>query len=317
MNIVRLMNEDEQPDILDRLISNASLKYFENSLRFEFAHLDFKAPLKTKFHYQLVGFDTGWSKLSNENYASYTNLKSGDYVFRVKVYDANNVLSDKELSVHFTIETAWWKSDFAYFMYFALFLFTMLFILRWYKAEQIRNKNLQIQRNKEEFISGYNRYALSLTELQSHQTLVRKFLDQIKLITGTEFIQYKQFLMEALLDISIGKPSSDYFHTAELELTTKNAVAQLYFKSSDLESLDAVSADIQILFQQMIILQSALIDKQKYNWNDYFSSVTGLHNIKTFNNILSDEIERAEINDLTLVFFEWIIEKVSSKRMSC
>ena len=313
MNVVRLTNAEGHPDILDRLQSLGSLKYFENSLRFEFALLDFKAPKKTKFHYQLVGFDFDWSELSNENFASYTNLKSGDYIFKVKVFDANNVLSDKELSVHFTIETAWWKSDFAYFLYFILLLFTVLFLLRWFKTEQLRIKNLQLQKNKEEFISGYNRYALSLTELQSHQTLVRKFLDQIKLITGSEYILYKQFLLDSLLEISVGKQDANNALFSETELTTKDTIAQLFVQSDNAQSKDAVDADMQILFQQMIILQNALLDKQKYNWNDYFSSVTGLHNLKAFKNIMRDEAERAEINNLSLVFYEWSIDKAQFK----
>ncbi len=309
MNRVRLITEIGQPDIVERLQSNGSLEYFENSLRFEFAHLDFKAPKKNRFQYYLEGFDSEWSALSNENFATYTNLKSGDYAFRVKVYDANYVLSNKELSIHFTIKKAKWKSDFAYFLYFIGALFGILFSINWYKAEHAKIKSLQIQKNKEEFISGYNRYALSLTELQSHQTLVRKFLDQIKLITGAECIYYKQFLMETLLEICIGKSQTVNHIDSELELTAKNSVAHLTLQSKNVIELETVAADIQILYQQMVILQDALLDKQKYNWNDYFNSLTGLHNLTSFRKIMRDEIERAEMNNLSLVIFEWNIDK--------
>jgi len=313
MNVVRLTNSEGQPDILERIQNVGSLEFFENSLRFEFAHLDFKAPKKTRFQHQLEGFDRTWSALSNENSASYTNLRSGDYVFRVKVYDANNTLSDKELAIHFSIKTAWWRSDFAYFLYFVALLSGVLAMFSWYKADQARVKKLQIQRNKEEFISGYNRYALSLTELQSHQTLVRKFLDQIKLISGAEYLRYKQFIHESIMDINIGVSKQGNLLNREIELSAKDTIAQLYLEANDEPVLNAVSADIQILFQQMIILQNALIDKQKYNWNDYYSSVTGLYNRKAFKNILRDEIERAEINNLSLNFYEWNIEKIQFK----
>lgn len=64
------------------------LKHFENSVEFRFAALDFRDPGANQFAYKLEGFDKDWTYSSSRNFATYTNLPGGNYVFRVRA--ANN-----------------------------------------------------------------------------------------------------------------------------------------------------------------------------------------------------------------------------------
>jgi len=64
------------------------LQYFENSVEFRFAALDFRDPAANQFAYMLEGFDKEWTYSSTRNFATYTNLPGGRYVFRVRA--ANN-----------------------------------------------------------------------------------------------------------------------------------------------------------------------------------------------------------------------------------
>lgn len=307
---VRLLNTDGLPeDITQRVLAGDALLHNENSIRFEYAFLNYKAPKKNRFQYKLEGFDFNWSELTKDSAATYTNLKKGNYVFRVKAYDANHVLSDKELSINFTIKSAWWLSNTALLVYIIWFLCGLYYFWKWTNTYQDRQKLQQLRRNKEEFITGYNRYALNLSELHSYQTMVRFFLDQVLLITGAKFVRYQQFLNESPMEITVGEFSSMNQNVFKMELMSNHTVAQLSLSEVDVEGLENVTADVQILFQQMIILQSSLMDKLKYNWNDYFSSMTGLYNKETFSKILADEFERAEKNNLSVVFFEWYIDK--------
>lgn len=59
------------------------LSYQENFISFEFAALDYTAPEKNKYAYKLEGFDKDWIESGTRNYASYTNLGGGSYVFHV------------------------------------------------------------------------------------------------------------------------------------------------------------------------------------------------------------------------------------------
>jgi signal transduction histidine kinase/ligand-binding sensor domain-containing protein/CheY-like chemotaxis protein len=60
------------------------LEYFENSVEFRFAALDFRDPAANQFAYKLEGFDKDWTYSASRNFATYTNLPGGTYVFRVK-----------------------------------------------------------------------------------------------------------------------------------------------------------------------------------------------------------------------------------------
>jgi len=309
MNEINLLNVAGEPDITDVLEDKGELKYFENNLRFEFAYLDYKAPKKNRFQFKLDGFDNDWSSLSNKNEATYTNLKSGKYVFRVKAFDANNVQSKEELIVDFRIKNPWWASKLAYLIYFLSVIGFFFMFSKWQKKEQSKQKDLQLQKNKEEFINGYNRYVLSLAELKSHQTLVRKFLDQVRLISGIKYLRYQQYIYDSILDISVGVNENITKPLNKHDLVVNNSTAKIKTKKIDSNSYMKVEADVQILFQQMHILQRALIDRQKYNRNDYFSSATGLYEFNVFKAILEDEFDRAKIHSAKLEFIEWYIAK--------
>ena len=53
-------------------------------VRFEFAALDFAAPERNRFQYQLEGFDERWIDAGARHDATYTNLDPGRYRFHVR-----------------------------------------------------------------------------------------------------------------------------------------------------------------------------------------------------------------------------------------
>ncbi len=60
------------------------LPYSQNAVSFNFSVLDFVAPRRFNYYYQLWGYDTKWIDAGNRNYVAYTNLPPGHYVFKVK-----------------------------------------------------------------------------------------------------------------------------------------------------------------------------------------------------------------------------------------
>lgn len=60
------------------------LPYSQNAVSFNFSALDFVAPRRFNYYYQLSGYDTKWIDAGNRNYVAYTNLPPGRYVFKVK-----------------------------------------------------------------------------------------------------------------------------------------------------------------------------------------------------------------------------------------
>lgn len=84
------------------------LAYDENDFSFEFAALDFGSPDSKKYAYKLDGFDNDWRMIGSKNFASFTNIPPGSYVFRVKSMTRNGKWDPKEIAVVITIAPPFW-----------------------------------------------------------------------------------------------------------------------------------------------------------------------------------------------------------------
>ena len=86
------------------------LSYKDNFISFEFAALDYTAPEKNQYAYKLDGFDDAWVIAGTRRYASYTNLRGGDYIFRVKGSNSDGVWNDEGIAIHITITPPIWET---------------------------------------------------------------------------------------------------------------------------------------------------------------------------------------------------------------
>lgn len=85
-----------------------NLKYDQNYFSIGFSAQSFRLGDQTRFEYRLKDFED-WVDTEGRNYANYTNVPSGDYVFQLKAYN-NEGLENKafyELKIH--ISTPWWE----------------------------------------------------------------------------------------------------------------------------------------------------------------------------------------------------------------
>ncbi|MFN8356012.1 MAG: histidine kinase [Spirosomataceae bacterium] len=99
------------------------------------------------YYYQLVGYDKDWQKdthIDNSNYARYSNIEGGDYLFKVKAIDNNGkALPEKWLYIH--IDTIFYKTTWFKALCALLSLFTLGSFMR-YRADQRKKiHHLQLQ----------------------------------------------------------------------------------------------------------------------------------------------------------------------------
>jgi hypothetical protein len=81
-------------------LDSLTLNYQQSPITFEFASLDFTAPNKSRYAYQMVGIDHNWIKTDAKNRrATYTNLPSGRYTLRVKVSNPNGYWNELGTSI--------------------------------------------------------------------------------------------------------------------------------------------------------------------------------------------------------------------------
>ena len=85
------------------------LLYRQNVFTFEFAALDFTAPMKNKYAFMMEGFDSGWTVATAKNRrVTYTNLDPGEYVFKLLGTNSDGLWNPAERRVIIDIKPPFW-----------------------------------------------------------------------------------------------------------------------------------------------------------------------------------------------------------------
>ncbi|WP_421825703.1 ligand-binding sensor domain-containing protein [Larkinella sp.] len=83
----------------------------ENFFSFSFAALDYTNSHKNQYAYMLEGFHDGWIESGVRRYVSFTNLKHGDYVLKVRGSNSDGVWSDANmLRIPITVLPPFWQT---------------------------------------------------------------------------------------------------------------------------------------------------------------------------------------------------------------
>ena len=97
------------------------LKHDENSFSISFNALDFGEFERVHYYYKMDGFDGDWIDAGNTHTASYANLPSGHYTFRVKTTDsASDESNSDERTLSIVVAPAPANSWWAWLIYLAL-----------------------------------------------------------------------------------------------------------------------------------------------------------------------------------------------------
>ena len=82
-----------------------------NSLSVEFAALDYSAPERNRYQYQLEGYDRGWVDIdSSRRLATYTNLPPGDYRLHLRGSNREGAWSDRTLNLPVRVVPTWYQT---------------------------------------------------------------------------------------------------------------------------------------------------------------------------------------------------------------
>ncbi len=148
----KLINQDQQIRVVltSAIVNNEILKedsnitykkalkftYDKNSLAFNFAALDFISTARLNYYYQLVGYDKNWIEAGNRNYAAYTNLPAGKYLFQVKASLSNQHENDPVTTLSIIITPPFWKTWW-FITLFVLAITGLLYALYRYRIGQL------------------------------------------------------------------------------------------------------------------------------------------------------------------------------------
>ncbi|MDN3669515.1 two-component regulator propeller domain-containing protein [Echinicola jeungdonensis] len=149
---LNVMHRDLEPGdqvndhvILDQSLLTSkkiTLTWWDKTFRLEFAALHYANPLSNKYKYKLEGYDEDWIYTdASRRLASYSNLPSGNYTFKVYGANSDGVWSENPATLQVEVLPPWWLSWWAYILYILAACILALFVYRYLNSKiQLRKK---------------------------------------------------------------------------------------------------------------------------------------------------------------------------------
>lgn len=151
------------------------------NFHFEFAAPFFELEEWTLYQCFLEEHDMEWSDWNREPQKDYFNLDSGDYTFRVR---ARNIYEDlsQEAIFRFRILPPWYKTWWAYLIYFLLFSLFVYLVVRWRSRKLVQEKQAleEIVQKRTKEIEEKNRQLQEQTIQLKDQSERLREMDRIK-----------------------------------------------------------------------------------------------------------------------------------------
>jgi len=112
------INLEESPEVV--------LTHAVNSFTIEFAALEYTNPQKNNYAYKMEGISDEWVDIGNRKFVPFSALQPGEYNFKVKGSNNDGVWNNNEISIRIIVLPPWWKSIYAYIVYFVLIVLAII-----------------------------------------------------------------------------------------------------------------------------------------------------------------------------------------------
>ena len=173
--------------ILEKSISETKeikLSYKENVFLFEFASLHFASPNNNQYAYMMEGFDTEWNHTdAGRRVVTYTNLSSGDYVFRVKGSNSDGVWNEEGASIRIIIAPPFWQTIWFKILVLVILAGCAFWIYKWRQMivqqremEELAKRELKYRNLFENSLAGMVRISSNSWDvLEANRALLEMF----------------------------------------------------------------------------------------------------------------------------------------------
>lgn len=188
-----------------------TLDYHQSVFSFSFVAMSYRSSEKNKFAYMLEGFEKDWNYVnSDRRNATYTNLNSGTYIFKVKAANNHGLWNQKGRSITLHILPPPWKTWWAYTLYGVIVIGIVLLFVR-VQHKKVLNER-KISRELETKVQER-----TAELLYKHEELEAAYvqLEAISLSDPLTGLSNRRYLQK-LITMDIAKVQRDYdnkFHT--------------------------------------------------------------------------------------------------------
>jgi ligand-binding sensor domain-containing protein len=155
-------------------LKEISIPYQIKVFTLEFATTMYNESERCAFQYKMENFDGDWNNVGNKNFATYTNLPAGKYIFKLIAANTDGFWNTKNYELKITIVPPFWKA-----WWFITFEILLIILMVWFyiflrekklkrhktilerkvkertkqveeKNEELRIRNIEISKQKEE-----------------------------------------------------------------------------------------------------------------------------------------------------------------------
>jgi ligand-binding sensor domain-containing protein/signal transduction histidine kinase len=225
-----------------------ALSYQEDFIFFEFAALDYAAPDKNRYAYMLEGQDETWVNAGMRRHVDYTNLRGGNYVFRVRGSNNDGVWNEEGTFVTLTVTPPFWETW--WFRGSAILLLAAVigggYWLR-VRGVEARSRELerQVEERTHEIEQLYER-AQKLAVIEERQRLARDLYDAV-----TQTLFSASLIAEVLPRIWERDPEEGQRRLAEVRELTRGALAEMRTLLLELRPSALADAELGDLLRQL------------------------------------------------------------------
>jgi ligand-binding sensor domain-containing protein len=114
------------------------IEYQNNNLSFDFIAFNFRDALKNQYAYKMEGYDEDWIYAGTRRFASYTNLREGNYTFRVKAANSDGIWNEVGASMSIKIFPPIGRTWYAYLLYVILISCSVYFFSKYREKKQFK-----------------------------------------------------------------------------------------------------------------------------------------------------------------------------------
>ncbi len=260
--------------VMDEIIKGETdeiiLSYDQNFISFEFSALDFSAPNRNKYSYILEGFQKEWMFTDGKRRtATYTNLPSGEFVFRVKGTNSDGIWNENALSIRIIINPPIWQT----WWFVTLIIVLISFFIYYLGTIRIKNQ-LEIEKLKLKIASDlHDNIGSGLTEISILSELAERDKNNLGSSTKKDLQKISdtaRYLVDSMSDIVwVVNPQRDSLR--DLIIKLKDSYNEFFssigisFQVNNVEKSDDIKLPMEYKQNLLLMFKEAINNAIKHS----------------------------------------------------